>query len=276
MIHHEVAASPSERLEYGAVPLDPDHVCDVDGRPYGITSLERITEKLEIAMAKAKANGWVESDDLMREYHAMLEVSLYDSQVRRMLENGLSSKVDLNDPEVTRALNGFAGPGELLGLLDKYPGLESIELAKLSHPLDAVATAEMDIAVADAIDTAGGELAFEVPRYKLKTVRSDLPAVTILRKQIVGSTAQGIQIVSKKAFLVRGDHEVRRSTDGRYIDRKVRNSFGYDEEGHVKEGTRFGELTQELESELLRLHEYPYLNWLQPIATSYYAKYLPE
>ena len=47
-----------------------------------------------------------------------------------------------------------------------------------------------------------------------------------------------IQIVSKKILLARGDPEVRAATSGRYIDRKVRASFAYDDRGRIRSGPR--------------------------------------
>lgn len=41
---------------------------------------------------------------------------------------------DMQDERVIRAHEGTARPLELLSILEDYPKIETIELAKLSHP----------------------------------------------------------------------------------------------------------------------------------------------
>lgn len=258
---HELPAQPL-RLDYGAVPLEPwTAVTPGDSENYLGASLERIDTKLNQAMTGAVMRGWVESPELANNLQKFLAVSLYDSQRRRI---ELNEKTDLkevlhgDDPRMRRAKNGTATPVDLLELLVEYPALGSVELAKLSHPLDAVATVPMDTDVVDTLASKGGEMLETVPRYKMKRRDSSIPAGIVLRKQAVAnlSTGQGlIQVIQRKSFLVRADNEVG-TTD--FLDRKIKNP------------DRFGELAQKIDGYWTHAD----LKWLQPTATSYYAKYV--
>jgi hypothetical protein len=255
------------RLDYGAVPLDPYRATDPrDFRSYETASMERISDKLTHAMLVAIENEWVIDEELILDLDDHLNISLLDSQKRRIDKNAVPLVgVEATDPRIIDAKNGVASPSDLLGILIDYPGIGSLELAKLSHPLDAQAPRDMDVAVLNAIEGTGGQIKFDDPRYKAKTVLHELPAATILRKQLVGEYegANGrIEIVSRKALLVRGDHEARELDP--LLDRKIRNP------------ERFDELTRKIESYLPYQENHPYLRWLQPIATSYYAKYVPK
>lgn len=118
----------------------------------------------------------------------------------------------------------------------------------------------MDAEIYKAIELLGEQVTLGEPRYKRKAVRADIPAAVMLRKQAISEhdTAQGrIQIVSRQAFLARGDAEAQIIP---FLDRKIRNP------------ERIRELGHKIETYLPGIHED--LRWLQPIATSYYAKYL--
>lgn len=266
------------RLEYGAVPLNAWNACDTDGDEklsYALASIHRITAKSKEAMQMALDHGWVPQkiDDNEETLHLsdalgeLIEMSLYDSHMQRIDRNSAIGALanPNNDPRIEHAMMGRATPGELLSLLRDYPELGSIELAKLSHPLDSAAVGPMDKDVYDTLVQQWGELSPEAPCYKTKTMVVDIPATTVLRKQVVGSydTPGGtIAVMRRQAFLVRGDDEAKASADDPYLDRKVRNR------------SRHEEIFPEIEQALPLLDEEPYVKWLQPLATSYYAKNL--
>jgi hypothetical protein len=270
-----------DRLTYGAVPLEPWTAAEETGRwlrkrreTYLAASVLRIHDASQAALIGAIEQGWVESPDLAKQLHGVIETSLYDSQSRRMdlnpgkLEHGM---VDEDDPRYEKAKNGTATPGELVSLLIDYPKLGSLEIAKLTHPLDIEATAEMDSEVMYTLAYMGFEFVDEPGRYKTKTKRPDIPAITVLRKQTVGqleAESGTVQVVRRQAFLVRGDSEAVREND-MHLDRMV-----------AGEG-RHHEIYDKIEAGM------PYVNyvpsevwasrkWLQPLATSYYAKFVDE
>lgn len=204
-----------DRLTYGAVPLEPWTAAEETGRwlrkrreTYLAASVLRIHDASQVALIGAIEQGWVESPDLAKQLHGVIETSLYDSQSRRMdlnpgkLEHGM---VDEDDPRYEKAKNGTATPGELVSLLIDYPKLSSLEIAKLTHPLDIEATTEMDSEVMYTLAYMGFEFVDEPGRYKTKTKRPDIPAITVLRKQTVGqleAESGTVQVVRRQAFLV--------------------------------------------------------------------------
>jgi hypothetical protein len=271
----DLEVSPQRhRLEYAPVPLDPWHAIDYDGpEGYVVSSFERITRKLEMAVTSAIKDGWVESPELAVKLYKLMEVSLYDSQRYRVDLNTAASHDEVlsgTDPRIIYAKNGVATPLESFSLLMDYPEMGSIEIAKLSHPLDSLATTDMDQNVNDATEKQFGGFhpeGAELARYKTKTSHRDIPAVTVLRKQILASceTQDGlIQIVQRKAFLVRGDDEAKIANDA-YLDRIVKN-----------EGRHLEELYPKIESYLAHADKLQDvmrdLKWLQPLSTSYYFK----
>jgi len=169
------------------------------------------------------------------------------------------------DERHERALRGEAMPLELLSLLEDFPELQSIELAKLSHPLDAAASKEMAVEVDQAIIALGEEVAPAAPYYKPKGLAPILPAATVLRKQVVAdyATEKGrIQVLRRETLLVRGDKEVR--------------GFDPDLPEFIRDDVLFGELAEKIERYSGAFDTLPDLRWLQPLATSYYAKYVLE
>jgi len=274
--------SRKERSEYGAVPLEPWTAVEEEGgllrkkrQTYLAASVLRINGRIDAAMDTAvNQYGWVGSPDLSRELRSLVESSLYDSQRRRLdLNPGALQRgsVDEEDVRYEKAKNGTATPAELLALLMEYPKLESLELAKLSHPLDFQATQEMDDEVMYSLAWMGFDFLDEPGRYKTKSYKAELPAATVLRKQTIAErqTESGtLQVVQRRAFLVRGDEEARADNDI-YLDRML-----HDPEGHAR-------IYEKIEG------WYPYAKrlpveyersrkWLQPLATSYYAKYIDE
>jgi hypothetical protein len=271
----------SERPEYGAVPLEPWAAMEERRRwlrrkkqeTYLAASVLRIQGRIDTAFeAAVEQHDWVESPELSLELRELIEASLYDSQRRRMefnpgvLNDGM---VDMDDERVEKAKNGTASPYELLSLLMDYPKLGSLELAKLSHPLDATATDEMDGEVMFALGRKHFDFVDEAGRYKTKTIRPDIPAMTVLRKQTVAELdlPDGLlQVVQRKAFLVRGDEEARAEND-ELLDRLVRNTDRHDEIHEKIEAWYPYARRLPAEWEAAR-------KWLQPLATSYYAKYV--
>lgn len=253
-----------ESIDYAAVPLDLP-VDDIRYCPYVVASLDRINGRLDDAMHDARLHGWVASGDLASQLKLLIQESLLTSHWERIDRNrksDISAFADMNDERVIRAHEGVARPLELISILEDYPRIKTIELAKLSHPLDNEAADAMDSEVKQAIQFLGEELLPGEPRYKRKLSRDDIPAAIILRKQAISDyeTVHGrIQIISRRAFLTRGDAEAQVIP---FLDRKIRNP------------DRIDELGQKIEAYLPGLHED--LRWLQPIATSYYAKYLTE
>jgi hypothetical protein len=268
-----------ERPDYGAVPLEPWTAVEERRRGLGkkretyfAASVLRITSRIDTAMSTAAQQyGWVGSPELSGDLRNLIETSLYDSQRRRMEFNpGVldSGMVDMDDARVETAKNGTATPFELLGLLADYPKLGSLELAKLSHPLDSTATEEMDAEVRYALACKRFDFIDAPGRYKTKTARPHIPAVTILRKQTIAELdlPDGLlQVVQRKAFLVRGDEEACQENDI-HLDRLVRNPDRHDELYEKIEG--WYPYTRDLSPEWDRSRK-----WLQPLATSYYAKY---
>jgi len=268
-----------ERPDYGAVPLEPWTAVEERRRglrkkreTYFAASVLRINSRIDAAMSVAvHEHDWVESPELSQDLRGLIEASLYDSHRRRMefnpgvLDDGV---VDMDDARIESAKNGTATPVDLLGLLIDYPKLGSLELAKLSHPLDSAATEEMDAEVRYALACKGFEFIDAPGRYKTKTMRPHIPAATILRKQTVAELELPdglLQVVQRKAFLVRGDDEARRDNDT-HLDRLVRNPDRHEELYEKIEG--WYPYAQELSQEWDRSRR-----WLQPLATSYYAKY---
>jgi hypothetical protein len=266
-------ASPkTPQLDYAAVPLDPWRATEIGGsRNYEQASCGRIDSKVTEAMDIAVSKGWVKAPELEKTLRKFLTESLYDSLTRRIDLNAMASSNDSigdSDPRMIRAKAGLAAPAELMTLLIDYPNLHSIEIAMLSHPLNARATEAMDTDVKGVFANLENSTALPLmPRYKMKRIESTIPAGIVLRKQALHNieTAAGtIQIVQRKSFLVRGDKDAGFDVIDRMIEHKE----------------RFGELSQKIEGYLpyfnLDPNEYPMLKWLQPTATSYYAKYLDK
>jgi len=254
------------RLEYGAVSLDPWRAIDHEtGDNYVDASTRRISVELQKALISAVEAGWVQSPELAKKLYDFMEISLYDAQMRRIVFNDARSDAldDMrSDQRVLRAIEGLATPSDLLEILVDYPDLGSIEMAKLTHPLDFDATRAMDADVCETAISRFGAIDPEEPRYKMKRVDAEIPAGIILRKQVIagGDTPNGlIQVVQRRSFLVRGDDGV--SLDP-YLARKVKNP------------DRLPELIDKIDGHLLVAGGDVDSAWLQPLATSYYAKYV--
>jgi hypothetical protein len=254
------------RLEYGAVPLDPWHAKDQDtGGNYVDMSTRRISSGLREAVVSVAETDWVQSPDLSEKLYDFMEVSLYDAQMRRIVFNDARSDMldDMRgDWRIVRAIEGLATPGELLDILVDHPNLESIEMAKLTHPLDFTASLAMDMDVLEVVLSRFGGIASGEPYYKMKRVDLEIPVGIMSRKQVIaaGDTSSGlIQVVQRRSFLIRGDNGV--SLDP-YLARKLKNP------------DRLSELIEKVDSRLLTNSGNMDSAWLQPMTTSYYAKYV--
>ncbi|HET6747305.1 MAG TPA: hypothetical protein VFH06_04335 [Candidatus Saccharimonadales bacterium] len=266
--------SPAQ--DYLAVPLDLPISDPQERVEYNRDSLVRIQKTLAAAVDRAMSLGWIEDTEsdteanggkgLTQRVSGLMDLSLTQSHVTRLFLNRHFDEIfnsTTDDPRIIKAAKGTAEPVDLMELLVEYPELYSVELAKLSHPLNGAATTEMDKEVKKAILSQGGELVTVSPKFKPKTRELSIPAMTVLRKRKVGRVATQageISIVSRQAFLVRGDAAARQEVP--YIDRKIKNE------------DRFDELKKLVEMELPELTEPATVKWVQPIATSYYAKYL--
>lgn len=256
----------AHRLEYGAVPLNgwsaQDH--DSPGEWYTVASLDRLRAKASVAVGKAVEGHQWATPAVAADLQDIIERSLVDSHLQRIDRNvTFVEQAKTADERFERAAKGLATPAELLTMLLDYPDLGSIELAKLSHPLDSTATYPMDI---DINNLLGKFDASEVwpAKYRTKTIDETIPAITVLRKQIVGRI-DDVAVVRRQAFLVRGDNGAMEELDDPYFDRKLRDS-------DPNRRRREGEVYPLIEAYLPGMPMTPELKWLQPIATSYYAK----
>lgn len=265
--YEEHLDQPAVTLGYAAVPLDLRTNERTD--TYRMESLGRIRQGLTAAVECALEHEWVRSEHLANELAKLVDRSLTESHERRIFFNRrydkapLGNVVDMSDDRVARAVRGEASPVDLLSMLQDYPTLGSIELAKLSHPLDVSATIPMDADIFHTLEKFDAHEDPGEPRHKLKSYDLDIPAMTMLRKQAVGSFATSIgdiQVVRRQEMLIRGDNEARELDP--LLDRKIRNP------------NRLPEVIQKMEAYLLHAAAHPDLQWLQPITTSYYAKYL--
>lgn len=254
---------PAVVCGYAAVPLD------LRARrleTYRAESLDRIRNSLALAAREAMRNEWVRSEDLARRLVGIIDRSLVESHEKRIFLNrrydtgALHEVVDMKDERIVRAMNGEASPYDLLDSLVDYPELGSLEIAKLSHPLDFMATEAMDLDVATTLSKFGASIMERTPLYKPRSYHDDLPAMTVLRKQSVGAfevPAGEIEVVRRQSFLVRGDEEAREIDP--LLDRKIRNR------------DRFGEIAQKIEGYLPHVGLHRYLSGISSIATSYFA-----
>ena len=130
---------------------------------------------------------------------------------------------------------------------------------------------EMDSEVLFTLMRLGFEFVDEAGRYKTKSTRPEIPAMTVLRKQTIAELEipEGlVQIVQRRAFLVRGDEEARLEND-MYLDRMVANP------------SRHGDIYEKIEGWYSYRRQLPVdyeraRKWLQPLATSYYAKIVDD
>ncbi len=279
--------TPRQRLPYGAVPLDPWRANFYHpAQPYVNSSMRGIYKKLQATMVE---QDWFRHDGRSYQLHKLMEESLRHSHLTRIEKNAdidLSLIEGLDHPLLEYAKTGTATPEELFTLLVDRPALGSLELAKLSHPFDLEASHEMDEAMVDLIlalaseneepdkanFTSTGQILDDKPRYKVKRVDAKLPAAVVLRKQDlmdfpVDEWGAKVRMVWRQGFLVFNGEGVE---DGAHFE-------------HLLTGFKNPKFNA-LRNEALgaRIEEYvekhplgrPY-GWVQPQASSYYAKYIP-
>lgn len=259
---HPLAA----RLEYGAVPLNGWSARDYDTPDewYTIASLDRLRAKAAEAVKNAVDRHQWAQPEVATNVQDIIERSIVDSHLQRIDRNvTFVEQLGEQDDRFERAQKGLADPAELLTMLLDHPELGSIELAKLSHPLDSAATYPMDVAVSKVL-RALNAVAVQPAHFRAKTVDDTIPAITVLRKQEVGRI-DDVVIVRRQAFLVRGDQEAKDELGDPYFDRKLRDAC-------PGKQRREQEVYPMIEDFLPGLPMLPELKWLQPIATSYYAK----
>ena len=254
------------RLPYGAVPLAPWRALDHEDpdRLYSVASVDRIEDRLVRTMHD---QGWFENVENAPALFEVMRTAVVDSQMRRLDRNNpvLSREEMLakSDERMGRALDGTASPGELLELLQVYPELGSLELAKLSHPFDFEASREMDGVMTELIlNSEDVTLLDQAPRYKMKRAAAEIPAAIVLRKDALANirTAKGaIQIIERRGLLVYKGEGMETET---HFDRLVKNP------------ERFPVLVGKINAYLGDSTQRTPYGWVQPQATSYYAKYV--
>lgn len=260
-IHEDSEPAQRQRLPYGAVPLDPWRATpDYQKTLYWNASTQRIERKLQRTMID---QDWFRNDLRAHALYDFMKGSLFRSHYSRLEHNNIdvSKFRGEGDERIDWGRQGLARPEELFTLLVDYPEINSIELAKLSHPFDFEESGEMDRVMDDLMLTVDGELLSEAPRYDLKATNMTLPAGMMLRKQDLMDfpTEDGtVRIVQRRGFLVFDGEDI----EDPYFGRLLKNPKN----------------RQALEA---KIEWYLYDNpkgqaygWVQPQATSYYAKYL--
>lgn len=263
------AIAREDRPDFGAVPLAPWQAIHAAGVPawqnlYVAGSAKRIERRLTHAMIDGE---WFKNVPQAHELFELMRTSLIDSQNRRIDMNGRAKIQDLvpeSDERLQRALDGTASPAELFTLLADTPEIGSLELAKLSHPFDFAASDTMSGELDELMLASGGELLDTEPRYKLKRVDESIPAGILLRKQDLMDFAVEtgvVRIVQRQGFLV---YQGEGKEDEPHFDRLLKNE---------KNHRALFAMTESYIADPPKNHRY---GWVQPQATSYYAKFLPK
>lgn len=260
--------SIADRPMHGAVPLDPWRA-SYNPRRESLNSLyvTGSNTRIERRLTKSMVEGeWFKNVPQAHQLYDFMGVSLRDSQNRRVDMNGrvdLRNGLPIEDERMDHALDGTASPAELFTLLADVPELGSLELAKLSHPFDFDATGEMDRELDELLLTIGGELLDSEPRYKVKRTDCTIPAAMLLRKQDLldyrVDEDHVLRVVERQGFMV---FQGAGKEDELYFDRLIKNPKNHSALFAMVEG-----YTRD-DSERLSY------GWVQPQATSYYAKYI--
>jgi hypothetical protein len=260
--------SIADRPMHGAVPLDPWRASysprrESLGNLYVKGSHTRIERRLINSMVEGE---WFKNVPQAHQLYDFMGVSLRDSQNRRVDMNGridLRNGLPVEDARMDHALDGTASPAELFTLLADVPELGSLELAKLSHPFDFDATNEMDKEIDELLLTVGGELLDDEPRYKVKRTDCTIPAAMLLRKQDLMDyrvdDGHVLRVVQRQGFMV---FQGIGKEDELYFDRLIKNPKNHPALFAMTEGYIHDDL------------QHPSYGWVQPQATSYYAKYV--
>lgn len=268
---HEQIVIPvkRERLAYSPIPLDPWSATDPEtGVSYYLAALERLEEK---AAAVISASRFL--DDAQKSAVGdFLLSSLVYTHTNRVDYNHDSFQTlnDLDTPcdTLRYAREGTATPSELIDILTTHPEIRSLELAKLSHPLDFsnADELEMDQAIIAALSAKNALLPNSSTRYKSRRFEESIPAMILTRKQDIGmiplDTTRGIYVVRRQSLLVRGDLQSD-SSDAKKLLRTMKNP------------ERLSELADRIET-YFQYEFDPDNQFVQPAATSYYAKIVPR
>lgn len=179
MAYEHASPSPSPEAQgsllesgFSAVPLELNDG-SVEYAAYMNESTEAIAAMADERIEKAKQEGWVASEEAALLLQGLLHVSCVDVQSVGISRNRIRQLKDLmpaNDPRLEEALRGRATPLALLSLIESYPEIGSIELARVSHMLDATGANEMTEAVENAITTLGETIELGDPYYRGKDV----------------------------------------------------------------------------------------------------------
>jgi len=257
----EIEPAPRVRLAYGAVPLRPwQAVYPGLDKGYYAASREHLEAKAHRAIAESTMSD--EEKSIIGDF--LLE-SLLATHVNRIDYNHDSFETlnSLHDPcpELRYAYDGLATPHELVDILQAHLTIGALELAKLSHPLDFAESRDMDDTIAELLVAKNARFVTTETRYKRKRLQPDIPALIVARKTELGDVPAPdgvIRITQRQSLLVRGDL----NPDDIALARIVRNE------------QRFDELTRRIEGYFSSQNFDPHNQFVQPAATSYYAKYL--
>lgn len=253
---------PRQRLEYGAVPLRPwQAIYPGTEVSYFEASRQHLEEKAQQAVTESPYL----RDEERVQFGKFLTESLLATHANRVDYNHDSFETlnNLDDPceNLQYAYDGLATPRELTDILRTHPEIRALELAKLSHPLDFAATRAMDDEIIKTLENNNAKTLTTDTRYKRKRLRDDIPALIVVRKTELGDIAVDngvIRVTQRQSLLVRGDVQ----PENVALARMVKNE------------QRFDELIEQIETYLRPENFDPSNQFVQPAATSYYAKYL--
>lgn len=236
----EVIQHSHERLPFGAVSFDPYHAIHPESSrrrnkqetyaPKSLKNVDRIVKGNYLRAIKEGTLQAADTETLEKLFH-MVHASVMLAQTERMEHHHRHSVESLpivRTVEVIAAEMGLATPTELLTILMDNPNLESIELAKQTHPFVSNDTRGMKRAVGEALSPYRNNLVannWQV-RTKVKGINEDLPAAIVVTKRPIATIDLGngefIEVIERLGNLARGDEMVKNMTHPP-IDRLIRN-----------------------------------------------------
>lgn len=180
--------------EYAPTPLNP-YELDFNGVKYITLASDAINAIFWQNLARLPRRPAQSVIDL-------LEVSVTSALYRRFENNsGKAIAPDCDDMAAElfqKSCLGLATPNELISLLAHQPAdVQSIELAKQTHPFDWEATSEMDATIMSMLDSNGFEASYQTGQTNLRHYFTrvddiDKPATIIMiRKEDVGLKQTG-------------------------------------------------------------------------------------
>lgn len=261
-LHNNTETAERRRLEYSAVPLAPWNAAEsnhVDNL-YSIASMARIERKLVRTMVDQE---WFKNEPLAHEVYELMKISLIDSQFQRLSRNSRLSReemVAMHDERADHAMAGVATPEEIFTFIADRPDvLETGELGKISHPCDYTAAQDLKTEIDTLRESLGVEPLSGDPRYKVKRVAK--PMAAILRKQDLFDfpVEDGlIRVVQREGFIVFPGEGMRENP---YFERLLNPD-------------NLPKLATAVEDYLDSDPRYIKYGWVQPQATSVYAKFI--